>query len=169
LALFGLAAYLAGRRFGTATGNLAIGATALIIGPLVLQLQPAFSAFQGNSAIYRNMTENFHGHGHRKAFKEETVNPLNVILYIGESTSSLNMGIYGYPRQTTPELSRFQAENDNLLVFHNVFSTHVHTAPSLLEALSVGIDFSEDFFPIKYRKRVSLIDLLNQVNIPSHS
>jgi glucan phosphoethanolaminetransferase (alkaline phosphatase superfamily) len=167
LALFGLAAYLAGRRFGTATGNLAIGAMALIIAPLVLQLQPAFSAFRSNSAIYRNTTENFHGHGHRKAFKEETVNPLNVVLYIGESTSSLNMGIYGYPRQTTPELSRFQAESDNLLVFHNVFSTHTHTAPSLLEALSVGIDFSEDFFPINYRKRVSLVDLLNQVNIPS--
>ena len=167
LALFGLAAYLARRRFWTATGNLAIGAMALIIAPLVLQLQPAFSAFHSNSAIYRNITENFHGHDHRKEFKEGTVNPLNVVLYIGESTSSLNMGIYGYPRQTTPELSRLQSESDNLLVFHNVFSTHTHTAPSLLEALSVGIDLSEDFFPIEYRTRVSLVDLLNQANIPS--
>lgn len=66
--------------------------------------------------------------------------PVRLIVYIGESTTVMNMQIYGYPRPTTPELSRLHAAGDsNLLVFDNVFSTHTHTSQSLLRALSVGV------------------------------
>lgn len=88
--------------------------------------------------------------------------PLNVVVYIGESISVLNMGLYGYPRNTTPNLSALAASEPNFLVFHNVFSTHTHTTPSLLEAFSFGFNADDFFLPINLRKRVSLADVVSK-------
>lgn len=146
---------------------MSVLAGAVMVGSLSFQIYPAFSAFQSNSALYRKTTENFHEHPGAKILLRGAVNDLKVVVYIGESTTVLNMSIYGYPRQTTPELNAFQSNNDGFLLFYNVFATHVHTAPSLLEALSVGIDPSEEFFPIKNRTRTSIVDLLKQAGIAS--
>ena len=85
---------------------------------------------------------------------------LVVIAYIGESTASMHMGLYGYPRDTTPHLDRLSREDDKLLVFNHVFSTHTHTTPSLLEALSLGLDEDESHLPIFERRRVFLSKVL---------
>jgi glucan phosphoethanolaminetransferase (alkaline phosphatase superfamily) len=85
---------------------------------------------------------------------------IKLVVYIGESTSVMHMGLYGYPRNTTPQLSNLYREDDNFLVFKNVFSTHTHTTPSLLEALSFGVKGENNFFPIGHRKRTSLVDTL---------
>jgi glucan phosphoethanolaminetransferase (alkaline phosphatase superfamily) len=145
----------------------ATAAWILIAISLMMQFYPAVGAFQSNSDLYRNVFQNFHAHDRIPLLHHGSPNELNVVVYIGESTSSLNLGIYGYPRPTTPELAAFQATYDGVLVFHNVFSTHVHTAPSLLEALSIGVHPSEDFLPIGDRQRVSVVDLLQQAGIPS--
>ena len=87
---------------------------------------------------------------------------VDVVVYIGESLSVFNMGVYGYPRDTTPNLSKMARENRNLLVFHNVFSTHTHTSQSLLEALSLPFDRDENILPIIHRKRLSLVDVLRK-------
>jgi hypothetical protein len=156
------------RKRGRATARPVVVCALVVIGVAVsLQLYPAISAFRSNSELYRNIYDNFHGHRGARVVQPGTAHDLNVIVYIGESTSALNMGIYGYPRQTTPELAAFQRENDGLLVFHNVFATHVHTAPSLLEALSVGTDSANDFLPIGSRRRVSIVDILNKAGVSS--
>jgi glucan phosphoethanolaminetransferase (alkaline phosphatase superfamily) len=93
---------------------------------------------------------------------------LIVVVYIGESTSMMNMQIYGYPRQTTPELERLHQNDKGLLLFRNVFSTHTHTTPSLLEAMSIGIFDKEDHLPINERRRVPVIDVLSKENIRSY-
>jgi glucan phosphoethanolaminetransferase (alkaline phosphatase superfamily) len=166
-AVYAVAVFLArGRGFATA-GPVAVGASVLIAGLVSIQLYPAVSAFRSNSEIYRGIYDNFHARSNATVIQSGPARDLKVVVYIGESISALNMGIYGYPRQTTPELEAFQAENENVLVFHEVFAPHVHTAPSLLEALSVGVDRAEDFMPIADRRRVSVIDLLNQAGIPS--
>ncbi len=86
---------------------------------------------------------------------------LKIFIYIGESTSIMNMGIYGYPRDTTPFLSSLKSDADSgALFFDNVFSTHTHTSPSLLTALSFGTDPKEIYLPIFEQKRLSLIDIL---------
>lgn len=85
---------------------------------------------------------------------------IDMLVYIGESTSTMNMGIYGYPRDTTPMLQRLKDSDPNLLLFKNVFSTHTHTSPSLLEALSFGVQAEDAYLPINKRKRLSLVDLL---------
>ena len=89
-------------------------------------------------------------------------NNIDIIVYIGESLSVFDMGVYGYPRNTTPNLTRMAREQRNILVFHNVFSTHTHTSQSLLEALSFPVDRSENFLPIIRRKRVSLVDMIRK-------
>ncbi len=92
-------------------------------------------------------------------------NNIDVIVYIGESLSVFDMGVYGYPRNTTPNLSRMVREHRNLLVYHNVFSTHTHTSKSLLEALSFPVDRSENILPITQRKRFSLVDMLRKAGL----
>jgi glucan phosphoethanolaminetransferase (alkaline phosphatase superfamily) len=87
---------------------------------------------------------------------------IDVIVFIGESLSVFDMGVYGYPRNTTPYLSKMAQGNRNILVFHNVFSTHTHTSLSLLEALSFPVERSENYLPIIQRKRVSLVDVLRK-------
>lgn len=94
-------------------------------------------------------------------------NGLDLVVYIGESTTVMNMGLYGYPRNTTPRLGALAHADPGLLVFRNVLSTHTHTSPSLLEALSLGLDRAEDGRPIGERRRVSVVDVLARAGVPS--
>lgn len=88
---------------------------------------------------------------------------MNVVVYIGESTTAMNLGLYGYPRNTTPKLDHFANNNAGLLVFKNVFSTHTHTSPSLLEALSFGVNGEQKYLPIQERQRVSVVDVVRRL------
>lgn len=94
-------------------------------------------------------------------------NQPDLMVYIGESTSTMNMGLYGYPRPTTPRLSERARSDANFIVFDHVFATHAHTSRSLLEALSLGLDDGERFLPITQRKRVSVVDVLNKAGVAS--
>ncbi len=91
--------------------------------------------------------------------------PLDLVVYIGESTSVMNMGLYGYGRPTTPRLSAMAAQDRQLLVFEHVFATHAHTSRSLLEALSLGRDASQRYLPITERQRISVVDVLQSAGL----
>jgi len=95
-------------------------------------------------------------------------NGIKVVVYIGESTSIMNMGLYGYPRNTTPHLDNLFDHDNNFLRFKNVFSTHTHTSQSLLEALSISADDDKALRPINSRKRISLIDVLNNGKVGTY-
>ncbi len=58
------------------------------------------------------------------------------VVIIGESTSSRNMSLYGYYRNTTPLLSSL--DSNETIVFKDVISPHTHTIPSLNKALSLA-------------------------------
>jgi len=136
----------------------------LILCSLVMVFRDSVWLFMRNSnelAITKNNFEN-----QIPAVRHSGHN-IDVIVYIGESLSVFDMGVYGYPRNTTPNLSRMALENRNLLVYHNVFSTHTHTSKSLLEALSLPVDRNENFLPITQRKRISLVDMLRKAGLPS--
>lgn len=91
--------------------------------------------------------------------------PVTLFLYIGEATAAMNMGIYGYPRNTTPNLAAMAASDPNLIVFDNVFSTHTHTSPSLLEALSFRPASQTNKVPINEQVRISLVDMFTRSGI----
>lgn len=59
---------------------------------------------------------------------------LNVVLIIGESMSKYHMELYGYDRETTPQLSSL----DNLLVFNDVISPASQTRESIIRMLSLA-------------------------------
>ena len=49
------------------------------------------------------------------------------MLVIGESTQRGRMSLYGYPRETTPELDALHKTDPNLTVFNNVVTSRPYT------------------------------------------
>lgn len=81
---------------------------------------------------------------------------LQVILVLGESVRADHLGINGYHRNTTPNLSK----RKNLVSFQNVFTNKTYTAVSLMQILtdqSVNDTEKSSFY--------SLIDVLNHSKI----
>lgn len=76
------------------------------------------------------------------------------VLVIGESTTRHRMGLYGYPRQTTPLLSGLK---DELVVFTDVISPHTHTLASLSKIMSLNNYENEERI-----REGSIIQLMNQ-------
>lgn len=114
------------RRRASVTSAIAL----LLIGLAVHQTASrSVSLYLSNSADFLTVRRNFSVEPPPIEVDQDAI---GVLVYIGESTSILNMGVYGYPRDTTPRLSKLGREDPNLLVFHNVFSTHTHTSQSLL-------------------------------------
>ena len=92
---------------------------------------------------------------------------LQLVIYIGESTSPLHWSLYGYQRPTTPQLEKLRSDG-NLLVFNNVFSTFTHTAPSLLNSLSFRPLSESLFLPVESQKRIPLPAVLASGKIVNH-
>jgi len=129
-----------------------------------------YKAWQGISTASEELASlerNFAGHSGEFAVTAAPDNDLSVLLYIGESTSSMHWSLYGYPRDTTPRLRALE-RGGHLLRFDHVVSPHVHTSDSLIEALSVGANGTDRAAQPKtiYEKpRISVVDLLNQAGI----
>ena len=60
--------------------------------------------------------------------------PNTHIVIIGESTSRLHFGLYGYKRNTTPKLEEIR---DEIHLFEDVISGHTYTVGSLVKALTI--------------------------------
>ncbi|MDU3048525.1 MAG: phosphoethanolamine transferase CptA [Escherichia coli] len=70
-------------------------------------------------------------------FKDESGNePRTLVLVIGESTQRGRMSLYGYPRETTPELDALHKTDPNLTVFNNVVTSRPYTIEILQQALT---------------------------------
>lgn len=88
--------------------------------------------------------------------------PKTLVVVIGESMNRNHLGLYGYPRDTTPNLSALAQSNEqHLFVFHNVISSHVQTQPSLRYALTQAslLDKTDPF------NSLSIIDLAKLADI----
>jgi len=57
------------------------------------------------------------------------------VIIIGESTSRSHLGLYGYYRETTPELDKIKGQ---LLIYNNVISPHAYSVGSLTKILTLG-------------------------------
>lgn len=77
------------------------------------------------------------------------------IIVIGESLTRNHMGLYGYARNTTPELNKLRSE---LLIFDNTISSHAQTQPSLRNALTQSNTQNN----IALQDALSLVDLANK-------
>ena len=70
-----------------------------------------------------------------QGYKTAYVGPARqtLVLVLGESVNRSNWSLYGYPRNTTPQLD---LRRDQMLVFPNVLSSDAATAASLLKMLT---------------------------------
>ncbi len=83
-----------------------------------------------------------------------------LVLVIGESTSRLHMGLYGYPRPTTPRLEAMRPE---LTVFTRVVAARPYT----IEALQQALTFADQEHPDRYLDSPSLMNLMRQAGYKS--
>ena len=81
--------------------------------------------------------------------------PSTLVLVIGESTNRQRMSLYGYPRETTPELDKLK---DQLTVFDNVITPRPYT----IEALQQVLTFADEDSPDRYLTTPSLVSMMKQ-------
>jgi len=81
--------------------------------------------------------------------------PATLVLVIGESTNRQRMSLYGYPRETTPELDKLK---DQLSVFNNVITPRPYT----IEALQQVLTFADEENPDLYLSTPSLVSMMKQ-------
>ena len=141
--------------------KLVLGAV-MMCSAAYLTTSVAIGAYLSNAQAFESLLRNF---DQRPPEMPVAQNKLDVFVYIGESTTVMNMGLYGYVRDTTPRLAELKREDEGFLVFDHVLSTHVHTSQSLLEALSFGVDPRDALLPIGQRKRVALPDVLSAAGV----
>lgn len=84
--------------------------------------------------------------------------PRTLVLVIGESTTRNRMGIYGYGRDTTPQIEQFAKQDPNLVVFNDVVSSRPYT----IEILQQALTFADEKHPDLYLEKPSLIHLMKQ-------
>ena len=81
--------------------------------------------------------------------------PATLVLVIGESTNRQRMSLYGYGRETTPELDKLRGQ---LQLFDNVVTPRPYT----IEALQQVLTFADQQHPDAYLRTPSLIRLMKQ-------
>ena len=81
--------------------------------------------------------------------------PATMVLVIGESTDRQRMSLYGYTRQTTPQLDALRFELD-------VFDQVVASRPYTIEALQQVLTFADQEHPDLYLTTPSLISVMKQ-------
>lgn len=81
--------------------------------------------------------------------------PTTIVIVIGESTTRVHMGLYGYKRDTNPQLATVK---DELKVFTNVFSSR----PNTIESLEQVLTFADQEHPDLYKTKPSVIAMMKQ-------
>ena len=146
--------------------NIALIAS-LIVLPLSFGIVRAAKLFVEAYETTREVGSNFEDGSSLLISEKKDFEGISLLLYIGESTTSMHLSIYGYPRPTSAKLQQF-ADRNPLVVVDGVLATHTHTTPSLLEALSVDAVENLDILPlqpIEKRKRVSIVNILKYADI----
>lgn len=84
--------------------------------------------------------------------------PRTLVLVIGESTTRMRMGLYGYDRDTTPLIEQFKKENPDFVAFNDVVSSRPYT----IEILQQALTFADEQHPDLYLEKPSLMQLMKQ-------
>lgn len=84
--------------------------------------------------------------------------PRTLVLVLGESTTREHMHLYGYDRDTTPNLDALAAHDKGLTVFRNVVSPRPYT----IEVMQQILTFGDQQHPDRFLTDPSLINLMKQ-------
>lgn len=118
---------------------------------LIINIYYAYSDYKVTKANLKKSLAQKHSNYIKNVESKE--GPQTYIVVIGESTSSWHMELYGYNRETNPLLSKLKNE---IIVFNEVISPHVHTIVSLDKVLT------QSNYKQPYKKEnTSIIQLAN--------
>ncbi len=95
-----------------------------------------------------------------KIIAEDSI-PKTIVVVIGESLSRNHMSLYGYGRNTNPELAKL---GDSLIVYKDVVSPQVHTIPVMRSVLSL---YDRDC-PDNITEKPSLFELFNRAGYKTY-
>ncbi|MDU4251660.1 phosphoethanolamine transferase CptA [Pseudomonas sp.] len=84
--------------------------------------------------------------------------PRTLVLVLGESTTRQHMHLYGYGRDTTPNLDALAASGQGLTVFQNVVAPRPYT----IEVMQQILTFGDEQNPDRFLTDPSLINLMKQ-------
>lgn len=84
--------------------------------------------------------------------------PRTLVLVLGESTTREHMHLYGYGRDTTPNLDALAASGQGLTVFQNVVAPRPYT----IEVMQQILTFGDEQNPDRFLTDPSLINLMKQ-------
>lgn len=87
--------------------------------------------------------------------------PNTLVLVIGESTNRQRMSLYGYNRETTPQLDAIKNE---LMIFDNIYAPRPYT----IETLEQVLTFADEKKPDLYLKKPTLINLMKQAGYKTY-
>ncbi len=120
------------------------------------QMVVAYHRYQETLADMQGMLHNVSKIPPLKNLKDATADqPKTLVLVIGESTNRQRMSLYGYQRNTTPELDKLK---DQLAVFDNVVTPRPYT----IEALQQVLTFADEENPDLYLSTPSLVSVMKQ-------
>jgi len=83
------------------------------------------------------------------------------VVVIGESLNKNHMGLYGYVRETTPNLLAMKKE---LILYQNAYSNHTHTVPVLSQALTEANQYNGK----NYYESLSIVNIFNKANFETY-
>lgn len=92
-------------------------------------------------------------------FKDANGNtPRTLVLVIGESTQRGRMSLYGYSRETTPELDTLSKSDKGMTVFNDVVTSRPYT----IEILQQALTFANEKNPDLYLSKPTLMNMMKQ-------
>jgi heptose-I-phosphate ethanolaminephosphotransferase len=120
------------------------------------QMAVAYHRYTQQLASMQGMLDNVSKIAPLHNLKDAMANqPATMVLVIGESTNRQRMSLYGYPRETTPELDKLK---DQMAVFNNVITPRPYT----IEALQQILTFADEENPDLYLTTPSLVSMMKQ-------
>jgi glucan phosphoethanolaminetransferase (alkaline phosphatase superfamily) len=139
---------------------------ALVSIPTFINIYQVSLLYKSSVDEKKKLEENFIYQLDSLNIKPNKSNDLSVILYIGEATTRLHWSIYNYLRPTNENLENFNKKN-SIILYDNIYSTHTHTSPSLLDVLTLNAmdEKKNELKTIYQTKRYPLVDLLNKASV----
>jgi len=126
---------------------------------LVYKAESSFQEYQKTKAVLKKSLGKSSSQAFTQVSKKDSA-PRTAVIVIGESTSRANLGIYGYYRNTTPQLQKLK---DSLFIASDVISPHVHTITSLEKVLTLKSREKQEL-----SENGSIIQLANQAGYKTY-
>lgn len=151
------------------TSSLLLISLALFYYSYSFNPNPIINLISSSLSEYKQELKNF-----KKYLNDEIAKDINFtaskpkgnelyVVVIGESLNKNHMSLYGYYRNTTPNLNQLE-KNGDIIKLNNAFSCHTHT----LEVLTKALSYSSQYNSVNYYESPTIIDVFNKAGFKTY-